>query len=760
MKKLLNILTSVTLIGSAATSVAACGGGEKKDPDLSTMQQEMLNGAEFISRLIVAGRHENLNYNVNEILSIFLTPTPTAMNMPISYNYEGKSINMAANINKFKNYLAPSLNYYNGDNYAGMFASYLMGMYEDDFYNEIINGKNGEYYFRDTFSKAGDQGYNKKNSNAMGYGAGLGKDINLSKNQDRRNLAWGIQDTGALSNYLLNLGFDGANPTDTNGTSSPKTSAGPNKGGTNGSGYAWYNSILMNNGATKSADYSQGWNAIGIPLTKGKLKGTDFKAADDELKSSINGIRFNSTGALITKVAGEQNINGFISMFGSMLENLSDTKNGALLTGEFINILFPMIRGEGVTNAATIMQAVGLSLIYNVWSGIKEINSELVSNPELSEIIERLDEPKKLFTSVPIVGDLPVTENIKVEALYKMSDRDKSVENHGTNAKDIVSVIETLTEIYNSYSNKQDFNDKFFINNDAPFYKSYSLIRKYIGEENWKDAMNGKNNDGGINLLNFAKQAFEMLTEKEVIDKFDSIVNAFDNKKSFRELSSVEKNNYLKLLGWNEEEGYIEGSLSGRIYNAMTNPEVHGQRDFKKFFDSFKYSVENAMGELHKPVLQYLTDDKYWKVNNFTINTTSNTQRAGKMEFDLNYTGNGDVTSNASKQTKKVEVNEKFNPYQTIAENQKKNWKPEIESKLDKEKIENSGQILGLKQQVVKEDELLKYDGLGNHSDYKPVNNSYKIVWENISKNPDSPYWVITSLKSFNASGQEFYNIY
>ncbi|WP_339034022.1 lipoprotein [Spiroplasma endosymbiont of Cantharis rufa] len=758
MKKLLNILASATLIGSTATSAIACGngGGPKPpvdpeipvDPEKNNLQEEMLRGAEFISRLIVGGRHENLNYNINEILSIFLTPTPTALNMPTSYKYNNQSINMSTNISRFKNYLAPSLNYYNGDNYAGMYASYIMGMYENSFYNTMINGDDNDInYFKDTFSKSGNQGYNKSDNNAMGYAAGLGKNINLSKDEQRKNLAWGIQDTGALSNYLLNLGFDGANPTDTNGTTSPKTSA-KEKTGTNGGGYAWYNSILMNNGAKKSTDYNEGSIIkTGIPLTKGKLQGTDFKKADNELKSSIKGIYFNSTGALITKVAGEQNINGFISLFASMLENISDTKNGALILSEFMNILFPLITDGSFMSTQSIMQKVGMSLITGVWDGIKKIDNSLIYDDE--DLLNKISELDK----VPGSG---ILDTVKLSNFYAVAKRDK--DEQGTNAKDIIYIIEELIKLYEKSENKVDFNEKFFIKQNSPFYKAYESIMQYIGTDNWNKSIIGENNDGGINLLNFAKGAYSMMIDRETIYKFETIIEEFKNEKSFRDLTNVQKNRYLDLIGWSED-GYKKGELGARMYNAFTNKEVIGQKDFSDFFAGFKDYVSNAMGKVHEPVLKYLVDDKYWKVNDFTINTTSNTQKAGKMEFTLDYTGNGDVTSNASQQTKKVEVGNKFNPYQTIA-NYQSDIINELGDILDPEKIKNSGKILGLQQGVIKEENLVNYDGLGNYQDYEPVKNSYKIVWENISNNENSPYWIITSIRSFNANGQEFYNIY
>ncbi|WP_339021122.1 hypothetical protein [Spiroplasma endosymbiont of Atherix ibis] len=747
MKKLLNVFAVMVLVGSSAT-VAACGTKKINDKKINDneLQKEMLQGAEFISRLIVGGRHENLNYNINEILSIFLTPSPVAMNMPVSYKIGDQNINLATNINRFKNYLVPSLIYYNGDKYAGMFASYIMGMYDNEFYETMINsGDENAYYFNDTFSKSGNQGYSKSKNNAMGFAAGLGKDINLSDNEERRNLAWGIQDTGALSNYLLNLGFDGANPTDTNGSSGPKTAANENVG-TNGSGYAWYNSILMKGSAAKSKEYSD------VKIADSKLKGQDFQSANSENKSKINGKEFNSTGALITKVAGEQNINGYISLFGSMLDNISDTKNGALVLSEFMNTLFPMITNKKFTfgDANNISQSVGMIMSSGVWKGIKNLDSSsLILNKNLNNKIKALDKAPKYS----IMG----FRAPKLSSIYKDADRDKIKQ--ATNAKDIIEILDEIIKLYDQSNNKKEFNEQFFWSDNSPFKKAYSNIINFIGDNNWKETMIGDDDDGAINLLKIAQAFYKMLTEEKTMNQFELIIDTFKDSSNFRDLSLADKNKFLKLIGWSEK-GYEENSLAARIYNAFSNEKFIGQKDFKRFFSSFKDYVANAMKEIHEPVLQYLVDDKYWKVNDFKVNTTSNTQLGGKMEFTLDYKGKGDVTSNASAQTKKVIVDKKFNPYQTIAKHQKDKWTPELIEKLDQEKLSNSGKILGLEQGVLKEKDLEAYDGKGNYQDYNEVQNSYKIIWENISKNFESPYWVITSIKCFNKNGEEFYNIY
>ncbi|AOG60441.1 hypothetical protein SHELI_v1c04900 [Spiroplasma helicoides] len=193
MKKLLYTLASLAFVSSPIVSVVACnknaapsdeGNKDNNDkpgtntpgtnepgtdlPDLSSPaadladynwntklsseQNEMKAGAEVISRLILASRHENLNYNANEILSNYLAPYPTTLGLPTGYTYKNRQVNMGAAIDRYKSLLAPELiKNMNGEGYAGIYSSYIMGMYNDDFYKNLI--KNG--YFADSFNDKG-----------------------------------------------------------------------------------------------------------------------------------------------------------------------------------------------------------------------------------------------------------------------------------------------------------------------------------------------------------------------------------------------------------------------------------------------------------------------------------------------------------------------------------------------------------------------------------------------------------------------------
>jgi hypothetical protein len=120
MKKLLSVLGAVLILGSSTTAVAACGGKPKgnDDANLTDLQKNMLSGAEFMTKVILAGRHENLNYNVNEVLSTFMAPISTLSNIPLNYNFDGKPVDLASGIQNYKNVLAPQMSTWDQDNYA------------------------------------------------------------------------------------------------------------------------------------------------------------------------------------------------------------------------------------------------------------------------------------------------------------------------------------------------------------------------------------------------------------------------------------------------------------------------------------------------------------------------------------------------------------------------------------------------------------------------------------------------------------------
>ncbi|ATZ17557.1 hypothetical protein ELUMI_v1c08360 [Williamsoniiplasma luminosum] len=767
MKKLLSFLGTTIFVASSALTVVSCvhNNQEDKNSNLTPLQAEMLDGANFISRLIIGGRHENLNYNVNEVLSMYLTPQATAMQMPVAYKYNEQKINLGSKISNYKNLLAPWIKGFDEDGYAGMFASYVMGMYDDNFYQKMFNpGSDSKGYFEDTFSKGGNVGYNKKKDNAMGYAAGLGKNAKLSADENRRNLAWGIQDTGALSNYLLHNGFDGAYPTNTNGTEGPKSSANENNKGTNGSGYAWYNSILYAGNASQSRDYKD--QGVQNKLDKGLI----FLKADDntDFKSTVHGFKFNSTGALITATAGKLNLDGKISLMASLLENFSSTKSGALNLAEFSNFLLPMIVDPnfppiiipglpGFIPGTTFqtMQGITFSLITKIWETFKKHRNEFPENTWSK--IDALDKAPE-----PVNGVSP-TKELNIQYLFNKQGRD--INNPGTNAKDIVDIINLLdkeSKLDTTTEGKKNFYQKYFEDrktNNTPFATVYHNIISKMVPGDWNSVL--EQPDAGINLLNYAKNIYKAVSEKPYQDQLLAVIEKFKDKKYFRELSSNEQSNFLELLGYKGDK-YVDDSVLKGLYEGVKNESVvPGKKEFKEFFSKFGNSTSQGMEKAHENVISNLYDNNFWNMTEVKFESTSNSQKGAKMHYTLNYTGKGDTTSTANQQFKKVNVDQNFNPYQTIIEHQKDVISETNTALIDKlDLTKKSGKVLGVEQNVIAAKDLQNYDGLGNYQDYKDVNHTYKISWENISDNPNNPYWVITTIKSFDQNGKEFFNIY
>ncbi|AKU79959.1 hypothetical protein [Spiroplasma turonicum] len=781
MKKLLNGLLIILLTGSPMITVISCKTKNNNDNgdvnnNLTPLQNEMIEGASFISKLIVAGRHENLNYNINEILSLFLTPEPESLKLPVTYNYEGQNVNLTEDLNKYKNYLAPNIDKINNGTNATMAASYIMGMYDNDFYSKIINGDVSDekpaYYFNDTFSEDGNQGFNKKSNNAMGFAAGLGKNIDLSEEENRRNLAWGIQDTGALSNYLLSKGFDGANPGDTNGKSNEVSKPSDSTGGSNGSGYLYYNSLLLNGSAKKSAIYPN-------KKVSDKIADLDFGSYNDlqeknenirnSFSSALNASKpnemklFNSTGNILVKEAGDNKAKGYISLFASMFDNFSETFNGASMLTEFSNILTPYIYSkESGLDVNQIAQAVGFSFITNLWQGLKNISSDSLNKnvitDEILKSINSLDPALEPLTDL-FGFIIPNVKDLGIDKLFSKQDQD--VKLPGTNAKNIYQIIDKIYANFEKLSenDKESFINSMFVDDKSPFKSAYSKLIEYMSDDVWNESVKS-NNIGGMNLLKLGSEVYRMAADKDYQDLIKQIQVDYKDYTKISELSSSSKTELMSQLGY-KNSAYEENSPLYKLYNGVTNDSVLGEKEFRIMVEGFRDYLSRDMEVVHGGVIQYLTDKKYWSIDDISMDTNNNTQTKGKMSFTINYKGNGDVTSNASMQKTKLNVPNKFNPYQTILNYQDDEIsKLKGQNLLDEEKIKLSGKVLGIDELKMNDEQIINYDGYGNFKDYKTVNNKYKITWENISENSESPYWIITGINCYNENGDEFYNIY
>ncbi|AKU79628.1 hypothetical protein [Spiroplasma turonicum] len=776
MKKLLSFISVATFLSTPISAIVSCGktnDNSKVDKKFTEIQQQMLEASEFVSRMVIASRHENLNINLNELLSIYFSPTPTSLMIPNSYQYKDKNINLASKIELFKNILSPKLDFLNKDGSAGVYASYIMGMYDNNFYNNfLINGG-----FEDSFNEDGGKGFNdfiNPKNNEMGILSGLDKDLKLSENQEQRNLAWGIQDTGPLTNYLLDKGYDGSYPGDTNGTDGISTffhgKPTIHNGGTNSSGYLHYNSIVSKGKGV--------FNGNGIEKDiNDKLKNVNYTPAIKKKNqftsyAKVNDIEFNKLGTELTNIAGNLNIDGYINKITSIIQSISTSDFGTEMLLNLENNLLPVVvSSKGWTN--TIIQTIGFSFIYNVQNAINKIqnNSDLsnflLENNFNTEILN-----KKINKRNAIVANdahKPVIDKAQAIRLYK-TEKDDVINNQLENLKQVSLFIEELIRFHDNLKNKEkkvEFVKKFLKNKNTPFWDSYEIVikpnvfgvgAKGLTQLGWEELV-GEEGDGFINALNLLAFTYKDLASSEKNQTLTLISNDDDFKnKSLVDLNKTQKNKLKKLLGYNSLDlSFEENSIFNNIFNVFKNKEFRGSTEFSHLFDIMKNSVNEDMNKVHEQSLQYIANDDFWDISNININATDQNQFNGEIEFTLNYKGNGDSESNASKQKYKIDVPENFNPYQTIKEHQKEFLEKDIlKNNIDDERI--SGEVLLKRYKSLTDEDLINYDGKAMN--YNPVNFKYKILWKNISNNSEIPYWVITEFKSFDEEGDEFYNIY
>jgi hypothetical protein len=757
MKKLLSVLGAVLILGSSTTAVAACGGKPKgnDDANLTDLQKNMLSGAEFMTKVILAGRHENLNYNVNEVLSTFMAPISTLSNIPLNYNFDGKPVDLASGIQNYKNVLAPQMSTWDQDNFAGFYASYVMGMYDNKFYQDYWANDNG--YFKDTISADGDYGVNQADKNADGFAAGL-TSWDLSKDKERRELAWGIQDTGPLTNYLLKDGLDGGYPDDTSGTANPNHPASKSTGGTNASGYLFYNSQVASsrgylNGMFDDNSYNNKLKTNKLvdqsdKLTHGVPNDSAWTSAELE-----DGTQFGESGALIAKTAGNLNINGYSTSYTGLLNMVSESESGAAVLGKFLDGIFPILRDNG---SSSTVQSAGFKLWSSPLAGLYQRNQtdgeQGYYKDGVLDILRSLDDTVtwEKFNTVKA----PPASVKPINSVF-------------TNPEDATVAADLIDQICTSFEKasadkQKEFYDKALSATEGSDGKySYGILtdgmksmvinKSSIPADSWTKIAGANNGQGGINLLHAVSRAVRATyTFKDQVDK----VTEKYGKKQYKRLTTGERNDYLKMLGWDGTK-FKKDSLLKDAYDTLKTEK--GSSEFSALLGEFANITSNQMKDPHSELIQYMTGDSYWKDSDVKISVKDNKQIDGKMTFTLDYNGVGDTTSNADKQTSEIDPSQKFNPYQTILDYQGDKLSVDAKNMIDKDKI--SGIVLGVEQLNMDDDALKAYDGTGMLINMKPTHHQYKVSWENVGDS-EHPYWVITSIHSFNDKGEEFYNIY
>ena len=764
MRKLLSVLGVLSLASTPITTIISCkpkaNSTNNNDPfednelnNLPVQIRRMVTNTNFITKLILLGRHENLNYNINEILSMYITPVSTAQWLPFSYTVTGdgshgtvKGKQYAIDLGKYINGFLDNMTNlraidasYNG--YGGIYASYVMGMYDDDFYRNFVKNK----IFSDFSDKNGDV------TKPLGYNAGAG--LQLSDDINRRNLAWGIQDTGALTNYLLNNGFHGGNPQGIG--ASPGPSSAP-KGTTNYDGYLFYNSHLFNPDKN-SATIGDGQKINNI------LKPYNLKVTQDIKNYGVtltdlsgkyvlpkNQPYFGSMQSFITQQGGSLNRASKINQYLSLVKNFTESVMGATYGTTLISQMFPMVENtqshEGFLLFGMFAAAVGETLKemgdINKYPQYKDLG--LSDNSFQTTVQNYLDAMKTAGTKM--MGSYNNSTSWVTQLLSpsvgitipKFMDNDADVFGK------LNLLINQLKTIYQGWNQTQK--DKFSLDligyqeNSTPkgflatkFYNLISLVQPTLASSFF--------NKDFVASLNVLKLLSGLgTTAKTLSDSKDQILalgKKFDGQQ-YGQLSNTDRMYIASQLG-NDNGKYKPGSLFKVLSDSFTNPQADAYDAIVKIFYNsnapFRTMVGDQMKDVHDKFLVNAIANDNWNISNVKVKGDSSII-GSTMSYTMDYTGLGDPTVSLYKKGQ-PKIGDDFNPYQ-----QATTAKPLVSGGNE---------------------DYIKYDGLGNFQDYQKVHHRYEVTWKNVSNSPDNPYWIIVGINNFDlASGkpEQFYNIY
>lgn len=797
MRKILNILNLIILIFAIINNNIACEKinlnnnnsnvglstefGPYNDTELNNLpiqHRQMVINTSLISKLILLGRNENLNYNINEILSMFLASNSVCERLPFMYTIVGNGKNGTL---KGKEYQINLSRYINGfthnmtdlrrlDNitkgYGGIYASYIMGMYQDEVYQNFSKNlrTNNKMLFGDTSDINGNF------NNPQGYNGGLNSDLKLSYDKFRRNLSWGIQNTGALSNFLLINKYEGGNAGD------PAASIGPASRPnnlTNYGGYMFYNSHLFN-GKTKYT--------LDDPNKKLANKNIFIKGQKENIfeglslfKNNIdilNGKKWGSMQSFIPQQGGLLNISSNINSYLSMMHNLSETEIGASTEMEFINAMFPFLSNPKSYSGSVAyvlliftISAFLISLNYiaknyeKIFLEKNSINTiELIKNTnEALDILVESELIQKYNNSyiLPIINFQTGFPGKTISDLVGKNTKGRNY-NFFVNFSKIVKIIIIMSNKWNkekiikfnqTIMGNVNSNKKYQLSWIFNFFKSgmIKLDSLYNGlfDEHFV------NNLDIIGILTSLNNTFSVINNninifKKIKEKYiDNIGNMFD----WNQLTLEQKRDIIELFGWNYGN-FRNNSILSVIYKSLTDSSQPGYNSIHNILftstSPFQTMFQKQMQETQEKFLDNIILDNIWYIFNVQINGDMN-QIGSTMSYIMDYKGNGDPS--VIKYTKEqINIPDNFNPYQQSG-------------------IRSDGSQYIAKPLVnMADDEYIKYDGLSDYDSIikHKVNHRYKIFWKNISKNINSPYWIIVNIECYdlNSKEQQFFNIY
>ncbi|AOX43920.1 hypothetical protein S100390_v1c05830 [Spiroplasma sp. NBRC 100390] len=703
MKKLLSFFAISTVVVGNSMPLLACRhkGDNDNNNDIPEKLRNMINTTGLLTKITLLARHENLNFNPSELVRSLYAPAAYWKSIPSIYTYNNQKINLSKLIQDFNNnynkMIAHTKNADPKSTREQLLPQYYIGMYDNTYYRDFL--ANG-------FFDPAKQQIDANRSELLGYN----------------------YDMGALSALMNNVGIKFWIP------------------------------------ATRAFYVSYPAGGMGLstnPFYNNQHVGVKEKNLfiDTEQSTGLKPqYEFGDNEYTIEKTSTLTAIYGKTAQFLSMLNQVDENPLGAQIGAMFLNNIFNFIGKDAQveTNPIYVLLRVIISeflaqinSLAGIDSGFWGFLSSGEVNDELKKLVEQSPETKELLTKLKDETSKGYHNFNLTNAIMNKKIPDFKTYNDNNlagNYQNIGHVGELLLNIWKKLSpaTQKALNLKITNNIIDSLASKIKTAIWWASEQAQKTslqqlldillALQGDKVNFKFTLSNIFFDLTDLIKTLTNDNDILTTLSGYQNlANSFEELTTTNLNNVLKTMGWNNSTNKFEkNSLLQHLLVAISDPTAIAYQDYNYlFFNSnspFFAGVNNVMKTLHENVLQYVVDDKYWKVSNpqYTQKVVGAEER---LSYDFEYNGVGDSSVTklyTESHTNQINVNDQFyddhyNPKQFYS-------------------IDNK-------------QENIAYSGLGLSDNLKPVSHKYHIEWTNVG-NLEQPMWIITKIDNYVRSGE------
>lgn len=715
MKKLLGCFGSLLLLTTPTLTAISCGKTsgkiqEKNDnnkdnnkniesgfqyeneDELSVQEKEIIKNTGLFSKLIMLSRHENLNFNANEVLSAVFAPKTTWNAFPRVYNVNGKKYDLTEYTDKLTSEYSNLGRLNAAKCFEPFLPSVFIGMYKDKLYTNYVNNiKNDE-------------------DSAVFFAKDDAQDFIFPSDKDRNHLAW-TNFTGPLSKYIVdNELFSFNNHWIYRG----RGQYGRFIKELNNTDKYW---ILLKNIVLTEDEKAFKIKNDGVYLTK--------KIED-------------SFGSLQQSIYSKQVKTNFfakILSFIPFVQNFNASLTGSIYGLRLLNETFPFTDTDSNQSSVYIIFLALKwlcewlsSFVNEKWSDKKTEYKSVELKESWNKIKLNLNANGKDFLMALGNENSP---RFKVQSLMN---------NDGTSAFDVLKNFIVNAKASFNYWTEEDIKEfkKYIIKKidgknfitifvpKLPLKEIFSKITEFFE----------RSDNASVDLIKGLGDLMVVCADNQ--EKFLAISkNVRYENKDFDMLSKLDQNNIATLFGYNGKSGFEKGSVLNELFylfNDSTNVSNKSINDLLLDSQSPLYQLSSVYSEfIHNSLLQYALDKKYWKIvgKSFKMEgaITGKNSIGAKFKYSVEYNGKGDkkVTKFLDKAAELPDDFDPVMPWKSNKTKVSKDWKAE---------------------------DYIAYTGLGN-GEFKDVNFKYDIQWSNVSDNSDFPYWVITKIDCFRKDSND-----